>query len=113
MLEVNARSEVGESMASKYLDGSMVPRAVTRNWDQRDEPRSEVRSQTAIVELRGRNYEVELANISRSGAMLIFSLIPQIGETISIRLPGRPAMSGSICWVRDGKIGINFTKAVE
>ena len=113
VLEVNARSEVGESMASKYLDGSMVPRAVTRNWDQRDEPRSEVRSQTAIIELRGRNYEVELANISRSGAMLIFSLIPQIGETISIRLPGRPAMSGSICWVRDGKIGINFTKAVE
>ena len=100
-------------MASKYLDGSMVPRAVTRNWDQRDEPRSEVHSQTAIIELRGRKHEVEVVNVSRSGAMLIFSLIPHIGETISIRLAGRPAMSGSVCWVRGGKIGITFAPPAE
>jgi len=100
-------------MASRYLDGSMVSRSVIRNWDQRDEPRSEAGCQTAILEFRGRRHEVRLANVSRSGAMLIFSLIPHIGETISIRLAGRRTLSGSVCWVRDGKIGIAFAGPVE
>jgi hypothetical protein len=100
-------------MASKYLDGSMVARAVTRNWDQRDEPRCDFGSQSAVLELRGRKHEVRLVNLSRSGAMLIFSLIPNIGETISIRLAGRAPISGSVCWVRGGKIGISFAAPVE
>ena len=100
-------------MASKYLDGAMVPRSVTRCWDQRSEPRSEAGQETAILELRGRSHTVAVANISDSGAMVIFSLIPHIGETISIRLAGRGDVAGNVCWVRDGKIGISFAAPVE
>ena len=99
-------------MASKYLDGSMVPRAVTRHCDQRGEPRSDVNS-TATIELRGRRHVVPVANLSRSGAALIFSLIPHIGETISVHLAGRKPVTGTVCWVRDGKIGITFAAPVE
>ena len=101
------------SMASKYLDGSMVPRAVTRVWDQRSEPRLEAESQTAILELRGRKHIVPVVNLSQSGAMVILSLIPHIGETISIRLAGGPPLPGRVCWVRGGKIGISFAAPVE
>jgi hypothetical protein len=100
-------------MPSKYLDGSMVPRSVKRNWDQRCEPRLEAGSQTAIVELRGCEFSVPVANLSRSGAMVILSLIPHIGETISIRLAGRASLPGRVCWVRGGKIGISFAAPVE
>lgn len=100
-------------MASKYLDGSMVPRRVTRHWEQRVEPRSDARSQNAIVQLRGRTYRVPLVNLSESGAMFILSLIPCIGETISIAFAGKPPVPASVCWVRDGKIGISFVYPSE
>ena len=95
-------------MTSKYLDGSMVPRAVKRGWDQRCEPRLEAGSRTAIMELRGRKLVVPVVNVSSSGAMVILSLIPHIGETISITLAGRGNVAGNVCWVRGGKIGISF-----
>jgi hypothetical protein len=56
---------------------------------------------------------VEVLNLSASGAMLIFSLIPYIGETIRLELVGRGQVSGTVCWVRDGKIGVSFSGPVE
>jgi hypothetical protein len=100
-------------MASKYLDGSMVPRSVTRYVDHRSEPRFETESQTALLWLRGRKHMVEVLNLSASGAMLFFSLIPYIGETITLELVGRGQVSGTVCWVRDGKIGVSFSGPVE
>ena len=100
-------------MASKYLDGSMVPRAVTRRWDQRGEERSDASEQTATIELRGRRHVVPLVNLSSSGAMLILSLIPYIGETISVQLVGKDPVAGTVCWVRDGKIGLSFSTPIE
>jgi hypothetical protein len=100
-------------MASRYLDGSMVPRSVTRYVDHRSEPRLETEAQTAVLELRGRRHIVELVNVSASGAMLIFSLIPYIGETIRLELGGRGQLSGTVSWVRDGKVGVSFSRTAE
>lgn len=101
-------------MASNFrLDGSMVPRSATRHVDERGEPRLDAQSQTAVLEFRGRRHVVRLLNISPSGAMVIFSLIPHIGETISMQLIGRGQVSGHVCWVRDGKIGVTFAGPKE
>jgi hypothetical protein len=98
-------------MASKYLDGSMVPRQVRRHVDQRLEPREAVDFQTAVLEHRGRRHTVEVLNLSASGAMLIFSLIPYIGETIRLQLANRGQVCATVCWVRDGRIGVSFDLA--
>ena len=100
-------------MASKYLDGAMVPRSVSRNVDHRSEPRTDVDRQTATLGLRGRKHTVELVNVSASGAMLTLSLIPHIGETISVEIAGRGRADGYVCWVRDGRIGVTFSTPLE
>lgn len=100
-------------MASKYLDGAMVPRSVTRRVDHRSEPRSEAGSQSAVIHLRGRKHVVRLGNVSRSGAMVIFALIPHIGERIRLQLSGKRDIEGRVCWVRDGKIGVTFAAPLE
>ena len=100
-------------MASKYLDGSMVPRSVTRSADHRTEPRADAHSQPATLRLRGRTHPVELVNLSRSGAMLILPLIPHIGETISLDIAGRGRANGHVCWVRNGRIGVTFSDPLE
>lgn len=90
------------------LNGSMIPRSVRRMFDERAEPREEVVSATAVLELRGRKHVVRLLNVSQSGAMLIFQSAPHIGEAVVLQLSGRGRVRGNICWVRDGRIGVTF-----
>ena len=95
------------------LDGGMIPRTVKRIFDERFEERFEAESQTAVLEHRGRRHVVRLANVSESGAMVIFPGIPHIGEEVILQLLGRDAIKGHVKWVRDGRIGVQFAVSLE
>jgi hypothetical protein len=95
------------------LDGGMIPRTVKRMFDERCEERVEADLQTAVFTHRGQEHVVRLVNVSASGAMVIFSGMPHIGEAVSLQLLGRDAVIGHVMWVRDGRIGVNFTAALE
>ena len=95
------------------LHGSMIPRSVKRMFDERAETREPADSQTAVLEIRGRKHMVRLANLSPSGAMVIFSLMPHIGEKVVLHLLNRGRVHGQVCWVRDGRVGVNFADTQE
>jgi hypothetical protein len=40
--------------------------------------------------------------------MVIFQSMPHIGETVALHLSDRGRVCGRVCWVRDGRIGVNF-----
>jgi hypothetical protein len=103
----------GEVVEDVMLHGSMIPRSVRRMFDERVEPREPAESQTAVMEIRGRKHMVRLANLSPSGAMIIFSLMPHIGEEVVLHLLSRGRVRGQVCWVRDGRVGVNFTASEE
>ena len=97
-------------MAARFnLDGSMIPRSVTRLFDHRSEPRVEPDEEHAVLEHRGGRHPVKVVNLSAAGAMVSFDGIPHIGERIRLQLLGRPPAAGFVRWVRDGRIGINFS----
>lgn len=100
-------------MGIKYLDGSMVPRSVRRSVDHRSEPRVDTGLEPATVLFRGRRHPVSIVNISPSGAMLIFRLIPFIGETITLDLDARGTVAARICWVKDGRVGVMFSGSID
>lgn len=100
-------------MSKHMLDGAMIPRSVRRMFDQRSEPRSEADSQTAVLEFRGRRHVVRLANISSGGAMVIFPMMPHIGEQVRLHFLGRGQLAATVCWVRDGRIGVSFAEPWE
>ena len=95
------------------LHGSMIPRSVRRMFDQRSEPREAADPDTAVLVLRGRNHVVRLVNSSPSGAMVIFDLMPHIGEEVVLHLTGRGQVPGYVRWVRDGRVGVNFAAPLE
>ena len=96
-------------MAARFsLDGAMIPRTVKRMIDHRAEERLPAGSETAVMEFRGRKHVVRLVNSSPSGAMVIFPLVPHIGEQVSLQLLERGQISARVRWVRDGRIGIHF-----
>jgi hypothetical protein len=45
--------------------------------------------------------------------MVIFSLVPHIGEQVSLELADRGQVFAIVRWVRDGRIGISFDGAPE
>ena len=101
-------------MPSKFsLDGGMIPRSVKRMFDERTEERFEANAETATMEFRGRKHVVRLVNTSPSGAMVIFSLVPHIGEQVSFELADRGQVFAMVRWVRDGRIGISFDGTAE
>jgi hypothetical protein len=94
--------------ASFGLEGKMIPRQVKRLFDERSEPREDAGSATAVMEHEGRRHVVRLVNISRSGTMVIFPLMPHIGDRVRLQMFGRDQQAGTICWARDGRVGITF-----
>ena len=96
-------------MAGRFsLDGAMIPRAVKRMIDHRSEERFPAGSETAVMEFRRRKHVVRLVNGSASGAMVIFPLVPHIGEQVWLQLLEQGQVSAKVRWVRDGRVGINF-----
>lgn len=93
------------------LDGMMIPRRVKRMFDQRGEARLTTPA-SAQLDWRGCPYDVHLANISVSGAMIEWSHIPHIGEQVILTLPGEAPSPAQVQWVRDGRIGLHFDASV-
>lgn len=96
--------------SSFFLDGGMIPRTAVRTIDERDEPRHAAISGTAVLEFRGRKHVVRLVNISSSGAMVIFPHMPNIGERLMLQLLDRGLVSSQVRWVKEGRIGLSFTR---
>ena len=95
------------------LNGKMISRRVKRWFDQRAERRDSRAGVRAQLLWRERVLDVELGNISASGAMVICAQVPHIGERVSLTLRGQPPVTGEISWVRNGQVGIHFAVPVE
>lgn len=106
-------SSLVSAVGAVMLDGSMIPRSVRRMFDERSEPREPAESQTAVLELNGRRHMARLANISASGAMVIVSAMPHIGDPVVLNVMERGRVKGRVLWVRDGKIGVQFAAPLE
>ena len=96
--------------SSFFLDGGMIPRTAARTIDEREEPRHAAVSSTAVLDFRGRKHVVRLINISSSGAMVIFPHIPNSGERLALQLLDQGLVSSQVRWVKDGRIGLSFTR---
>ena len=93
--------------------GGWIARALQRWVDQRGEPRADGKLQTAVLTHRGREHVVPVSNISSSGAMVAYSEMPEVGDTVTLRLLDHGAVAGQVRWVRGGQIGINFAAPLE
>ncbi len=101
-------------MASGFqLDGSMIPRAEARRIDERNETRHAAASGTGVLEFRGRKCVVQLINVSKSGAMVIFPHVPNIGERLPLQLLDHGFVWAQVRWVKDGRIGLSFTSPLD
>lgn len=101
-------------MASGFaLDGSMIPRSEARRIDERAELRHPSMSNTAVMQFRGRKHVVQLVNVSKSGAMVVFPHMPNIGERLALQLIDQGLVWSQVRWVKDGRIGLSFQAPLQ
>jgi hypothetical protein len=101
-------------VASNFsLDGGMIPRGAQRSIEEREELRHAAVSNTAVIEFRGRKHVVRLINVSKSGAMVIFPHVPNIGERLPLQLLDQRFVTAQVRWVKDGRIGLSFASPLE
>jgi hypothetical protein len=101
-------------VASNFsLDGGMIPRGAQRSIEEREELRHAAVSNTGVIEFRGRKHVVRLINVSKSGAMVLFPHVPNIGERLPLQLLDQRSVTAQVRWVKDGRIGLSFTSPLE
>lgn len=92
-------------------DGSLValaiPREERRQTNQRREDRLRGIVDRATLIFRRKRTLVKVVNISSSGIMVESSLLPRIGERIGVEFEGFDRLDGTVCWVREGRIGLD------
>src|SRR5688500_15587334 len=61
----------------------------------------------ATIFYGGKRSMVRVVNVSTSGLTIESAIAPQVGETITVELDGRPPLEGLVRWIRRGRIGID------
>lgn len=84
-----------------------------RLFDQRAEQRLEGESHTAQLNHRGHRHVVRVANLSESGAMIAFPGAIDEGDTLSLQLLDQEIVAAQVRWVRDGRVGVVFTRSPD
>ena len=94
------------------LEGTLVPRKVSRSSNQRRETRHHGLAGT--VQLRWSELETDahVINVSECGVMIEAPITPGIGETVEILFDGCDPLAGSVIWRRGYRVGLDFGQPV-
>lgn len=94
--------------AGPSLSSILIPREERRTSNQRREDRYRGVVERATITFRRKKSLVKVVNISESGLMVESPIEPRIGERIAIEFEGFEPLSGTVCWVREGRVGLDL-----
>ncbi len=89
------------------LASILIPRVERRTTNQRREDRYRGVVERATLVFRRKKSLVKVVNISGSGLMIETGAEPRIGESVGIEFDGFERLNGTVCWVRDGRVGLD------
>jgi len=92
------------------LNSVAVPRAETRRANTREDDRHRLTDERVTVVHKRRPYDLELINLSGGGAMVAGELPAKLWDRVELRLGGDGAIECAVCWVRDGRMGLEFAQ---
>lgn len=92
------------------LAGVTIRREESRRSNQRAEERHLNLVDQAMLRYRRRAYEVSVLNVSTRGIMIASDLSPRIGARMDIRFADCNYVACQVRWLRDGRIGLEFSK---
>ena len=92
------------------LHSIAVARAETRRANMREDDRHRLADERVEVVHEGRSYDCQLVNLSGGGAMVAGDLPVRLWDHVELRLGTDGVIECAICWVRDGRMGLEFER---
>jgi len=97
----------GSDRREASLSGLAIGRTGRRTTNQRTRERHREIVERLTILFRGKRTLVKVVNISDSGLMIESAIEPHIGEAMRIEFDGSDPIGGRVCWVKQGRIGID------
>jgi hypothetical protein len=88
------------------LTGLRIAREERRATNQRREDRHFGVIDRALIVFRRKKLLVRVVNVSSSGLMIEGEIAPWIGEQVGVEIEASGRLSGTVRWVKHGRIGI-------
>lgn len=98
---------------ANMLNSVRVSREESRRGDMRLADRYRIVGEQVALTRRGARHEAELINIGGGGAMVATTFEPRPWERLDLRLDGDCRIACRVLWVREGRIGLEFTPAIR
>jgi hypothetical protein len=95
------------------LSSVRVAREESRRGDMRLVDRYRIVGEQVALTRRGATHEAELVNIGGGGAMIAASFEPRPWECFNLRLGDDCRLACRVLWIRDDRIGLEFTPAMR
>ena len=89
------------------LVGIEIAREERRKTNQRREDRFHGAVERATLTFRRKKSLVRVINISGGGVMVESGIKPRIGEKVGLQFDGFDRLEAVVCWVRQGRIGLD------
>jgi hypothetical protein len=90
------------------LEHVKVPRSEVRRGNHRNSDRHRLSGEAAGVLWNGREYDVEVVNLSSGGAMIRCGFAPNLWDMVELRLGEGTGLEGIVRWIKDDSIGLEF-----
>src|SRR5438270_13932237 len=90
-----------------------VKREESRRGDMRLGARHRIVGESASVTQGGATYDARLINICGSGAMSSAAFQPRVSPRLKLHLDGDRPIHCKVLWIRDGRIGLEFTREIR
>ena len=94
--------------AADDLSSVEVPRGETRTADHRDDDRHRLAEEQAAVHYQGEDHQVDLINLSGSGAMIRADFDPKLWDRVDLVLAEGAEIECAVRWLRGDRIGLEF-----
>ena len=94
--------------AADDLSSVEVPRSETRTADHRDDDRHRLAEEQAAVRYQGEDHQVDLINLSGSGAMIRADFDPKLWDRVDLVLAEGAEIECAVRWLRGDRIGLEF-----
>ena len=90
------------------LSSVEVPRSEGRSTNHRDDDRHRLDQETANARFAGKEYAIDLINLSGGGAMIQADFKPRLWERVDLVFAEGAEIECAVRWLREDRIGLEF-----
>jgi hypothetical protein len=102
------QSKQGRGVDPDDLSSIEVTRSETRSQNHREDDRYRLGQETATARFDGKEYQVDLVNLSGGGAMIRADFTPRLWERVDLVLGEDGEIECAVRWLRDDRVGLEF-----